>query len=206
MVFNPTNWFWFIGDDTKVYASARNIYVDPSDQAYVAWSEGNHTTTLQDEAEAWYYMKAVLPNWMFDGTTFVQPGEGAYTPTQLKNYSGVVEDVAANSGMVAAGIPIGTDPATKRKVADARTAAEADPDYTSTIVGSDGNLYPVNSTKLIEMSDAVIAYGTVLNDTYATLHTDIDAGTVTTLEQINAAFAGVARDIKHGRRNHYRGG
>ncbi|TYL87453.1 DUF4376 domain-containing protein [Bradyrhizobium cytisi] len=204
--FNPTNWFWFVGDNTKVYASARNIYVTKDDPAYVAWSESNLTMTMPDEAELWYYMKAVLPPWVFDGTTFVQPGEGAYTQTQLKSYSGVVEDVAANSGMVAAGIPIGTDPITKRKIADARTAAEADPEYTTTVVGSDGNLYPADAAKLIEMSDAVIAFGTVLNDTYATLHTDIDAGTVTTLQEIDAAFAGVARDIKHGRRNHYRGG
>jgi hypothetical protein len=205
-MFNARDWYWLVGDDATVYASGRNIYVDPADQGFADWSAGQSVRTVPNEAELWPYMKDVLPVWMFDGTTFSQPAEGTYTHTQLKSYSGVVEDVAANSGMVAAGIPIGTDPATKRKLADARTAAEADPAFTSTVVGSDGNLYPVDAAKIIEMSDAMISFGTVLNDTYATLHADIEAGTVTTLEEIDAAFAGATRGKKLGRQNHYRGG
>lgn len=50
--YDPKNWYWKVGgDNAKVFASARGVYVDISDAAYVAWlSEGNKPTLIDTAA------------------------------------------------------------------------------------------------------------------------------------------------------------
>jgi hypothetical protein len=200
------DFYWKIGDLGNLYSSKRNIYVDPSDAGYLAWNaNGGFAPSIQTEAEVWYYVQNVQPAWMWDGTTFSQPAEGAYTTTQLKAYAQLVRENTANGGMTAEGIPILTDDFTRTRISNARTAAQADAAYTTTLLGSNGVLYPVNSTQVIAISDDVIALGTNLANTYAMVHNEIDSGQITTLAEIDSAFAGVSRSIKDGSKNHYRG-
>jgi hypothetical protein len=206
MAFNMRDHYWFVGgDQSQVYSSNRNIYVLSSDQAYIDW--GGITSNIASEAELWAYLQSILPAWMYDGTnTFVQPSVGAYTTAQLKSYAEVSRTNKSDGGMVAETIPINTDTFSRTRISNARTAAQADAAYTTTLLGSDGTLYPVNATQIIAISNDVIAFGTNLADTYATVHGDIDAGTITTLQQIDTAFAAVSRSVKDGAKNHFRGG
>jgi hypothetical protein len=207
-MFNSHDWYWSIEGNDQVYSSARNIYVDPTtDENFKSWSATNgipHPVKFQDESEIWYYVKEHLPAWMWNGTTMSQPAEGQYTPDQLKAYAETVREATANGGMVADGIPIKTDVFNRTRVTNARVAAEADAQYSTTILGSDGNLYPVNAQQVIAVSDAEITFGTDLADTYATVHGGADDGTITTLQQIDAAFSGVSKTVKNARQNHYR--
>jgi maltose-binding protein MalE len=204
--FNPNDWYWKIGDAGDIYSSKRNTYVNSSDSNYQAWLiNGGFAPPIQTEAEVWYYTKDVLPSWLWDGTTFSQPAVGAYTTTQLKAYAQLVRENTANGGMTAEGIPILTDDFTRTRISNARTAAEADAAYTTTILGSNGVLYPVNATQVIAISDDVIAFGTNLANTYAMVHNEIDSGQITTLAEIDSAFAAVTKSIKDGSKNHYRG-
>jgi hypothetical protein len=208
ITFNPRDWYWFVGGDgSKLYGSKNNVYVDPnSDPDYTAWTAGGGVAPqIPSEAEIWYYLKDVYPAWMFDGTTFSQPAAGAYTTDQLKAYGQTVRENTAAAGVIASGVPLNTDQFTRDRITNARIAAENDNSYTTTIHGSDGNLYPVTNTDIINISDDVIAFGTNLADTYTTTHQGIDGGTITTLQQIDDAFAGVSRNIKNGKKNHYRG-
>jgi len=89
------NWYWFIaGDSSKVYSSARNIMVPIGDDGYQKWlSNGYQTPLIEDEAGLWSVMTngapGYLPTWLFNGTTFIQPGLGAYTQDQLVGYANV---------------------------------------------------------------------------------------------------------------------
>ena len=208
-LFYLPDWYWFVGgDDTQAYSSARNVYVDAAtDAAYLQWKEQANPSgavPIESEVELWYYIKNLQPAWLFDGTTFSQPAEGQYTKPQLKNYALTVRIENETGGITAEGIPLRTDPVAQQRISNARTAAEVDPLYTTTALGTDGVLYPIDATQIIAISDAFIAFATSLADTYAVVHADIDSGTVTTPEQIDTAFAGVTREVRDGRRNHFR--
>jgi hypothetical protein len=71
----------------------------------------------------------------------------------------------------------------------ARVAADANSAFTTTWVGSDGNLYQMNATQVIAMSSAVSAHVDVCYATFASVIAQIKAGTITTTAQIDAAFA-----------------
>ena len=95
--------------------------------------------------------------------------------------------------MIAENIPINTDDFSRTRISNARIAAQANNTYTTTILGSDGNIYPLSNAQIIAISDDVITFGTNLADTYAQVHNDIDGGTITTLAQIDNAFAGLGK-------------
>jgi hypothetical protein len=207
MVFDPRNYYWYIGGDVNnVYGSFTNTYPASTDSDYQAWVQsGNKTLPAADEAEIWFALKEFMPSWLWNGSTMSQPAVGEYTTTQLKAYAQLVRGNTADGGMTAEGIPILTDDFTRTRISNARTAAEADPQYTTTILSSDGFLHSVNATQVIAISDDVIAFGTNLAGTYATVHNEIDSGLITTLAAIDSAFAGVSRTVKDGSKNHYRG-
>lgn len=94
-----------------------------------------------------------------------------------------------NGGIVVGGVPIATDDRSKQMIIGARLAADADPDWTTQWVGADGSVHPVNAAAMIAISDAVQAHVNACFVTYAAVKTDIDAGTITTTEEIDAAFA-----------------
>lgn len=92
------------------------------------------------------------------------------------------------AGIIIAGVPVSTDDRSKMMIIGARMAAEADPDWATVWQGADGGSYPLDATAMIAISDAVQAY---VNTTFATLATvlnDIDAGDITTREEIDSAF------------------
>lgn len=97
--------------------------------------------------------------------------------------------LAEIGGITVAGVPIATDDRSKIMVIGARVAAEADPNWSTVWQGTDGNGYRVDATAMLAISDAVHAH---VNATFATLATvlaAIEAGTITTTEQIDAAMA-----------------
>jgi hypothetical protein len=196
-LFNPKDWYWFVDNDQQLYSSARNIYVNPqTDSGYQNWMTsvyGVPAVTLTNEAEIWYYAKEFQPAWLWNGATMSQPAANQYTTDQLKAYAETVRETAANGGMTAEGIPIKTDDFSRTRITNARLAATKNAQYSTTILGSDGNIYPVTDTQILAISDDVIAFGTSLADTYAQMHDGIDGGTITTLSQIDSAFASVSK-------------
>jgi hypothetical protein len=199
MIFNSRDWYWFVGDDTsRVYSSKRNIYVNPDDGDLAAWSErmGMPPYSVGDESEIWYYTKDHMPAWLWDGSTMSQPGVDQYTPMQLQNYAQQVHEQVAGGGMVANGVPIKTDVFHRARLSNARTAAEADNKYTTTILGSDNTLYPLNASQIIGVSGAAITFGTHLADTYAEVHAAAEDGSLTSPGEIDDAFSAVSRKVK----------
>jgi hypothetical protein len=71
----------------------------------------------------------------------------------------------------------------------ARLAANSDPDWSTQWVGADGSIYPIDAAAIVAISDAVQAHVNDCFTTYALVKADIDSGTITTREQVDAAFA-----------------
>jgi hypothetical protein len=189
--FDSSNWYWAVdGSTTHVYSSKSNTYVPVADAAYVAWlASENIAVPIQLEADIWPYVSNKLPEWLFRGGTFAQPGVGQYTPAQLIAYASSVRYNKEIGGIIFSGIPVATDDRSKLMVTGGRIAANSDTGWTTIWQGSDGNSYQLNATEMIAISNAVQDHVSGCFATFATVFAAIDAGTMTTMEQVDAAFA-----------------
>jgi len=86
------------------------------------------------------------------------------------------------------GVPIATDDRSKIMIMGARVAAADNPEWQTVWHGADGQTYPLNAAAMIAISNAVEAHVNATFATFARLKVDIDAGDITTLNEIDAAF------------------
>lgn len=93
-------------------------------------------------------------------------------------------------GVVVGGVPVATDDRSKVMITGARVAAGADPDWSTVWHGADGQTYPVDAAAMVAISDAVQAHVNSSFATFASVKAAIDAGEITTTDEIDAAFAG----------------
>jgi hypothetical protein len=84
-------------------------------------------------------------------------------------------------------MPHATDDRSKQMIIGARIAANADPDWTTQWVGADGSVHPVDAAIVIAISDAVQAHVNACFVTYAVVKADIDAGDITTKQEVDSA-------------------
>lgn len=197
--FDPADSYWFVGDDqTRVYSSKINAYVDPNSNAdYQAFkSSGSIAATVQSESEIWPYVKDRLPLWVYDAATgtFAQPSAGAFSPTQLNAYAEFVRWLTETADIVAGGVPIRMDQRSKLAVESAFTTVQADPNFTTVWDGADGNLYPVGKNEIEAMFADVVTRVDAAFRAYADLKPKIDGGEVTATEQIDAAFENLSEE------------
>ena len=92
-------------------------------------------------------------------------------------------------GIIVAGIPVATDDRAKLMITGARVAAMADPGWTTSWHGTDGNTYPVDAAAMVTISDAVQAHVNATFSTFAVVKAAIEAGEFTTATEVDAAFA-----------------
>ncbi|MFC5505169.1 hypothetical protein [Bosea massiliensis] len=92
-------------------------------------------------------------------------------------------------GTLAAGIPIATDDRSKLMIIGAGVAAAADPNWSTVWQGTDGAAYPVNAAAMLAIRDAVQAHTNRTFTVLAGVLSGIDAGTITTRAEVEAAFA-----------------
>jgi hypothetical protein len=194
-----TDHYWIVGGATdQVYSSKSNTYVPVADAAYVAWQGGgNIASPIAVEADIWPSVSVFMPAWLFDGTTFAQPAVGAWTKTQLHAYQVLTRYNTEQGGMtLTSGMPIKTDDRSQAKINGARLAAEKDAAFTTEWHAADGTFHHMVSADVIAMSGELQTHIDNCFSTSSTVAADIDAGTTTTLDQIDAAFAAVAAAAK----------
>lgn len=92
-------------------------------------------------------------------------------------------------GMVAGGVPIATDDRSKLMIAGARLAALANPGWSTRWQGRDGQSYAVDAEAILAISLAVEAHVNAAFARFAEVKDEIDAGTLTTPAQVEAAMA-----------------
>lgn len=93
-------------------------------------------------------------------------------------------------GVLVGDVPVATDDRSKLMITGARVAAMADPDWSTEWHGADGATYPVDAVAMVAISDAVQAHVNDVFATFAAVKAAIEAGTITTTAEIDAAFAG----------------
>lgn len=124
--------------------------------------------------------------WRYDGTSFNPPAGAA---VDLVAYARDARWRAEMGGMVWNSVPIATDDSSKLKITGARIAAEANPAYETTWWGADGEGVVVDATLIIQLSDAVLAHVDATFTTFGLVKAGIETGTITSREEIDAAFA-----------------
>jgi Domain of unknown function (DUF4376) len=169
------NWYWIVGgDEANVWSSARAASVPASDADYVAWREVPHQATIiasMDDLEAVFTAQ--------------------YPPGMLTTYSVAVRDKTLVAGITVNGLPFATDALTVGSLNTAFIYVQQKSAETFSWKLPDGSFITLDKPDIIALQDAVSGYG---QDCYACEDTTLDgleAGTITTHAQIDAAFAAV---------------
>jgi hypothetical protein len=92
-------------------------------------------------------------------------------------------------GIVVSGVPVATDDRSKILITGARVAAMLDAAWSTIWHGADGQTYPVDAAAMVAISDAVQAHVNAGFDIFATVKAAIEAGSITSTSEIDAAFA-----------------
>lgn len=184
-MYDPTNWYWR-ADDDRLYSSARQSLIESDDSAFLAWvADGRRATRWPVDADGEQTDAALQDVLAPHGLTL--------WPVPLKEkltaYAAAARWQKEIGGIVVGGAPIATDDRSKQMIIGARLAADADPAWTTQWVGADGSVHPVNAAAMIAISDAVQAHVNACFVTYASVKSAIDAGDITTTEEIDDAFA-----------------
>lgn len=116
-------------------------------------------------------------------------------PVDLTAYAANARWVKETSGITVGGVAVATDDRSKQMVMGARIAADADGNFTTQWVASDGSISTLTAPQIIAISDAVLAHVAACFAKYADVKPQIDGGTITTPAQIDAAFAAVAAGL-----------
>ena len=195
-LFNARDWYWSVANvPDKLYASKRNIYVDATDADYVAWKAVNGNATppqVADESDVWFYVNEFLPAWLWNGTTMAQPAVGQYTKAQLQGYSADARYRRASGGCTVAGKPYTTDPMSRNAMDGAHRYAVAHPGYITNWKLADGTFNPMDEAALADLTTEIATFVQDCFTCESTNLTAINGGTMTTIAQIDAAYASVS--------------
>lgn len=118
---------------------------------------------------------------------FVEPAKPAPTTDELIAHAAAKRWQAETGGIEVGGVPIATDDRSKQMIIGARLAADADVGWSTTWVAADGSVAVIDAATMIAISNAVLAHVGVCFAVFATVKADIEAGTITTTAEIDAA-------------------
>ena len=197
--------YWIIeGSTTEVYSSARNIMVPVNDPSYVEWASIRIASPIASVKELADVLKPrnVLPVWLFDAAdTFIQPTPDSYSKGQLKAYNADARWRKEQGGMtLSSGMPIETNDRSQAKISGAMLAAKYPPAslkappggggiaFTTKWHAADGTIWPLDTPMIVAMSGELQLHIDQCFEAASATVDAIEAGTVTTLEQIDAAF------------------
>jgi hypothetical protein len=187
-----SDWYWNVGGSaTQVYSGARNIYVPLNDTDYAAFAQNNTATPTASEADLWPFMQSTgLSDWLFDGTTFVQPAVGEYTQVQLASYSASVRYNCEIQGVTSAGEPIRTDRVSRTAANQTVVYLNANPTLTVNWKTLSGFVVLAQADAVQHAND-INAHVQTCFDTEKSVSDQITSGAITTLAQIDSAYQGL---------------
>jgi hypothetical protein len=179
-MFNPFNWYW-LADDTRVYASGRQLTINSADPEYVEWATsmqpsewprdevGNQTAAVMQEVMSQY------------GLT-----------VDLYYYAAKVRGEKENTGISAQGVLLPSDVATQAQVSAAYTQSLDDAAATYSGRLADGSFVLMSGAQLATYNAALTTYHQACINCESDTADAIDLGTITTREQVDAAFAAIS--------------
>lgn len=178
MLYNPNDWYWK-ADDGRIFSSARGIIIPGEDDAaFVAWKLNDTRMPIRWPPDAngnqtLASLQEVLPQGLYVG---------------LEAYAANKRWERETNGIMVGGLMVATDDRSKQMIMGARIAAEADANFTTPWVGEDGTIVELTAAQVIGVSNAVLLHVQGCFAIFATVKAGIDNQTITTREQVDAAF------------------
>lgn len=117
------------------------------------------------------------------------PGQAVDPKQALTLYAAQKRWEKETGGIVFGGMVISTDDRSKIMISGARVAAEADPNFTTQWKGADGSFVTLVAAMIVAISNAVSTHVSNCFALEAQVLAQIEAGTITTATEIDAAFA-----------------
>src|SRR5262245_26508074 len=185
-MWNPYKWFWK-ADDGRVYSSELQAQVPESNALYVTFLEQGSQPTPWPRDLAGNQTDAELQSVLQVHNLFANLAYYAADARWRKEQAGMTVTVTTGT------FPIKTDDRSQAKINGVRLIADikgALPAGTTTPwAAADGNIYTLGIDDVLSMSDQLQQYVNACFATYASVVSDIDAGTITTRQQVDEAFA-----------------
>jgi hypothetical protein len=177
-MFLINDWYWIVGgDQANVWSSARAMSVPVSDADYTAW------------------LIAYQPSQIATMDDLYNLFSGQFPPGSLPTYNADARYRKATGGVIVTSLsPVAflTDPVSRNSLANANEYIKSTPGSTVNWKMADGSFIILSGAQL---TTAVTAIATFVENCFACESTNLDAingGTITTLQQIDDAFAAIA--------------
>lgn len=188
-MINLSEWYWNV--DGRAFCSASMSFIPSNDAAYLAWMSENGTAPkVASMDEVWPYIKDLVPAWVTGSQLAARPTATTYSKDQLKAYAAYVRYQKEVVGVTVNGVRIPSDRSTQAKLTAAALFATIDNTRTFNWKLADGSFTAtLSAAQVIATAQAV---GVHVNQCFvieSQVVAQIDAGTLVSLAQIDAAFA-----------------
>ena len=181
-MLNPFNNYW-LADNARVFASARQLVTDENDPDYTEWTGNGNTPTPWPRDDAGDQTNDALQATVGQLGMFVD----LKYYTWDKRWSTEQHGITLTSGM-----PIKTDDRAQAKINGLVIAATNDPTIATNFHAADDSYWPLDAAAINAMSAELQSF---IDQCFATSKTTIDGidgGTITTRAQVDAAFDGLS--------------
>ena len=188
--FNAYDWYW-LADDGRVFASARQISIDEGDADYVAWIEVN-TPTIWPRDDAGNQTDAALQDVLKPYGIFVNDTYAARDELSKAIDSGFTCTVASAPG----GFTAMTAQYNRTEINIAAIRAGNDSQYSTIWFGADGVGYPITNSEIKNnLSNGLSQHMQACYDAYNAAIEGLNSGKITKREQVTKLFAKFKRDV-----------
>lgn len=178
-----------------IVVPTRTIFVGTAEDGTETAEEGPIELTLADIRPP-ETVAACVPcgpeveeGWTYDSATFAAPVAPAPTPEQMIAYAQRARDRREAAGTTVNGYPIRTDRETRSALIEAKIAAEMEPGWSTPWSLGNGQFLTIDAALLGLIIPAVAAHRRQAFVIYEQIAQAIGAGTITDIEDIDAAFA-----------------
>jgi hypothetical protein len=179
-MYNVSDWYWSVGGDpNNVWSSARAMSVPTTDTAYTDWLAINTRGPTPIDT------MANLP-----GVFAVQFPQGS-----LQTYNAYARYNRATGGFTVSAIsavPFLTDPVSRNTIDSANTYAVNNPGHITDWKMSDGSFIQLTGAQLATVLQDVATFVQACFTCESQNLAAITGGTITTLAEIDTAFAAIA--------------
>jgi uncharacterized protein DUF4376 len=190
--------YWAIGGSTSdVYQSKTNTMVPVDNTDYTDWlnAVSSAPTPIASIAELATVLQTYgmqLPDWQWNAPSFIQPTSTTYDKPQLIAYTADARWRKQTGGINVTGVDYRTDRVSSNERNNAYNYSQANPGYVFDWKLPDGSFVTLDQAA---MTKVTMAESTFIQNCFtkenATV-TSINGGTITTLAEIDAAFAAVS--------------
>ena len=179
-VWEASTWYW-LAEDGRVYSGPKQATVTEADPDYVAFLAVPYTP-----AE---WTRDTEGNQTYEALQIVLTPHGMFA--DLSYYSISVRNRIINGGITVGGLPFATDPLTVMSLNSAYiyTVDKQINEFSWKL--PDGTFITLDTTQIKALQNAVAELGQNCFECEAALLEGMDAGTVTTREHVDAAYAAI---------------